>query len=103
MTDSGKQKFGWKRKIGAQVSKAASSAFEGNSKDETDPEIENGDVDWLTLAPTRKKMVIGLEDNQGKAKRLIQEGTVLASSERYTCNMRGKCQTLYFRLYSSRL
>ncbi|XP_052774535.1 tetratricopeptide repeat protein 33-like [Mya arenaria] len=75
--------FGWKRKVGANVSKSVSTAFEKESKPDTDPEIEEGDVDWLTLFPTKKRHVIRLEDGIGKANRLVQEGSVLASSERY--------------------
>jgi len=76
--------FGWKRKAGESVSKSASSAFEENSKSDVEPAIESGDIDWLTLVPTKKRTIIGLEDGSSKAKRLVQEGSVLASSERYT-------------------
>lgn len=77
------QNFGWKRKIGAQVSKSASSEFESEAKDEDDPSLRNGDVDWLTLVPVKRKAMIGLEDGQAKANRLVREGSVLAESERY--------------------
>ena len=76
------QKFGWKRKIGGQVSKNASSAFEKESKDEIDPSVDSGEVDWLTSATVKRKFVISLEDNRVKSNRLVQEGGVLASSER---------------------
>ncbi|WAR24747.1 TTC33-like protein, partial [Mya arenaria] len=69
--------FGWKRKVGANVSKSVSTAFEKESKPDTDPEIEEGDVDWLTLFPTKKRHVIRLEDGIGKANRLVQEGSAL--------------------------
>ncbi|KAH3848885.1 tetratricopeptide repeat protein 33-like [Dreissena polymorpha] len=81
--DANLKGFVWKRKIGVNVSKSASSAFELEAKAETDPEVENGDVDWLTLVPNKRKNVIGLEDGIAKSHRLVQEGTVLASSERY--------------------
>ncbi|XP_045159179.2 tetratricopeptide repeat protein 33-like [Mercenaria mercenaria] len=83
MANEGVKKFGWKRKIGAQVSKSASSAFEEESKEEGDVSLSNGEVDWLTLAPIKRRTVIGLEDGVAKANRLVQEGTVLAGSERY--------------------
>lgn len=83
MTDKGVQKFGWKRKIGAQVSKPASSAFEQEAKEEEDISLSNGEVDWLTLAPIKRRTLITLEDGFAKANRLVQEGTVLAGAERY--------------------
>lgn len=82
MTDKSLQKFGWKRKIGAQVSKSASTAFEEEAQ-EGDVALSNGDVDWLTLAPIKKRVTIGLEDGIMKANRLVQEGSILASSERF--------------------
>lgn len=83
MTETSVKTFGWKRKVGAHVSKSASNAFEKDSKQDEDAEICNGNVDWLTLAPIKRRNVIGLEDGVAKANRLIQEGTVLAGSERY--------------------
>ena len=74
-------KFGWKRKVGAQISKTASSVFEKDTKDD-DSDLAHGDVDWLTLAPVNKKRVLGLEDNIAKADRLKKEGALLAESER---------------------
>jgi len=71
--------FGWKRKASEKVSKAISSAFEDNTKDE-DKELVEGDVDWLTLLPKRK--VIRLEDAISKSARLKQEGSLLAGEER---------------------
>lgn len=76
------KRFGWKRKIGSGVSKEASSAFENEAKEDRDPSIESEEVDWLSLAPVKKKSLTGLEDSQAKAKRLVQEGNILASSER---------------------
>ena len=78
MSEGGLKKFGWKRKIGAQISKTASTAFEKETKDDDDSK----DVDWLTLVPINKKKVIGLEDNVTKAQRLSKEASVLAESER---------------------
>ena len=82
MTEKVVKKFGWKRKIGAQVSKSVSSAFEKESEAEEDISLSNGDVDWLSLVPVKRRSVIGLEDGITKANRLVQEGTVLAGSER---------------------
>ena len=81
MTHDAGWKFGWKRKIGSQISKTASSVFENDTKDD-DSDIASGDVDWLTLVPVNKKRVIGLEDNVAKADRLKKEGALLAESER---------------------
>ena len=82
MAKEGVKQFGWKRKIGAQISKTAASVFEKEAKDDDDV-IASGDVDWLTLVPVNKKRVIGLEDNVGKSERLAKEGAMLAESERY--------------------
>ena len=81
MSGGGVKKFGWKRKVGEQISRSASAAFERETKNDDDV-IESGDVDWLTLVPVNKKRVIGLEDNVTKAQRLIREGAMLAESER---------------------
>ncbi|XP_061192762.1 tetratricopeptide repeat protein 33-like [Saccostrea echinata] len=70
--------FGWKRKLGGNVSKKLSQSFQDNSKGHHDNLEE---VDWLTLAPKRK--VICLEDSWAKSERLKQEGSLLAESERY--------------------
>ena len=72
--------FGWKRKSGENIKKAASTAFERESKDEDDNEVSRGQVDWLTLAPKRR--CISLEDAEAKSRRLKNEGAVLASAER---------------------
>ena len=75
--------FGWKRKIGGQVSVDSSRQFAADSKDESvDEAIESGDVDWLTLAPKRRRGCMQLEDAIVKSTRLKQEGIVLADSER---------------------
>jgi tetratricopeptide (TPR) repeat protein len=73
--------FGWKRKIGATVSKASSKAFEEDSKDEDVSALESGEIDWLHLAATKK--VFTLEDAESKSKRLQSEGTLLADDERF--------------------
>ena len=72
--------FGWKRKIGATVSKTASEVFEKNCRDDVDVDIASGDVDWLTLV--QKKKVMRLEDATAKSQRLVQEGVTLAEAER---------------------
>lgn len=74
--------FGWKRKIGQNVSKSKSTAFEQESKNDDDNEVTSGEVDWLSLAPPKRR-VISLEDAHGKSIRLKEEGAVLASAERY--------------------
>lgn len=73
--------FGWKRKIGGKISKGASTTFTSNApSDDEDEAIASGDVDWITLGPKRKVMV--LEDAVIKARRLASEGAVLAEAER---------------------
>jgi len=72
--------FGWKRKIGSQVSKIVSQKFKENAK-EHDGSLVNDEVDWLTLAP--KRHCLQLEDAVVKSARLRQEGITLAESERY--------------------
>lgn len=79
----GVKKFTWKRKIGVQVSKSTSLAFEQESKAEEDISLCNENVDWLTLAPVKRRTLISLEDGIAKGSRLVQEGTVLAGAERY--------------------
>lgn len=69
--------FGWKRKLGGNVSKTLSKNFQENSKDSHENLEE---VDWLTLAP--KKKIFCLEDSRAKSERLKQEGSLLAESER---------------------
>jgi hypothetical protein len=73
--------FGWKRKIGHNVSKAISHKFEDNAKDSVDDAVESGEIDWLSLAP--KRHCPRLEDSIVKSARLRQEGIVLAETERY--------------------
>ncbi|XP_059151636.1 tetratricopeptide repeat protein 33-like [Physella acuta] len=68
--------FGWKRKIGSNVSKVKTATFSAETKDEESP-----DVDWLTSAPKRK--FVSLEDASSKSQRLQAEGAVLAEAERY--------------------
>ncbi|XP_064626471.1 tetratricopeptide repeat protein 33-like [Lineus longissimus] len=75
-------KFGWKRKTGEKVSLKKSSAFEKESKDDDDNEVSNGEVDWLSLMP-KKKRIMCLEDAQAKSDRLKKEGSTLADAERY--------------------
>lgn len=76
-----KQSFGWKRKIGQQVSKTASKAFENESAAEED---HREDIDWLTATKIPKRStVISLEDTAAKVSRLVKEGTTLADAERY--------------------
>ena len=69
--------FGWKRKLGGNVSKTLSKNFQENSKDSHENLEE---VDWLTSVP--KKKIICLEDSRAKSERLKQEGSLLAESER---------------------
>ena len=72
--------FGWKRKIGATVSKSASEVFETNCRDDVDVDIASGDIDWINLV--QKKKVMRLKDATAKSQRLVQEGVTLAEAER---------------------
>jgi len=74
--------FGWKKKVGERVSKRTAQKFEEDTKEEDDPGIEEGTIDWLSLSQ-RSSKVVCLEDNVAKSKRLRQEGTILAEQERY--------------------
>ena len=85
--------FGWKRKIGANVSKTKSEDFERNSKEETEEiELEDGEISWLSLVPKRR--LIHLEDAKSKSARLQEEGVVLAEQERYKSNLKYKVFSL---------
>ena len=74
--------FGWKRKSGGNVSKAKSAAFEKDAQDSDDEQIESGEIDWLSLTTSSKKVCLSLEDPKLKSDRLKKEGTILAESER---------------------
>ncbi|XP_072529925.1 tetratricopeptide repeat protein 33 [Salminus brasiliensis] len=72
--------FGWKRKIGEKVSKAAVQQFEAESeKVEDDAELEG--VDWLHAIKRRREVL--LEDCAAKSKRLKDEGALLAEQGRH--------------------
>ncbi|KAG9281927.1 tetratricopeptide repeat protein 33 [Astyanax mexicanus] len=72
--------FGWKRKIGEKVSKAAVQQFEAESeKVEKDADLEG--VDWLHAIKRRREVL--LEDCTAKSKRLKEEGTLLAEQGRH--------------------
>ncbi|XP_072024049.1 tetratricopeptide repeat protein 33-like [Amphiura filiformis] len=77
--------FGWKRKIGDNVSKNATNKFQevtGTQETEEEDEVEDGDaLKWLEVAKKRKLLL--LEDARAKSLRLKDEGTVLAEAERY--------------------
>ncbi|XP_072904088.1 tetratricopeptide repeat protein 33 [Hemitrygon akajei] len=71
--------FGWKRKVGEKVSKAASQVFEAAA--EEDGELVDADVDWLHAAKRRRETL--LEDCAVKSKRLKDEGAFLSENGRY--------------------
>ncbi|KAL6463526.1 hypothetical protein MHYP_G00279170 [Metynnis hypsauchen] len=72
--------FGWKRKIGEKVSKAAVQQFEAESeKVAEDAELEG--VDWLHAIKRRREVL--LEDCADKSKRLKDEGAQLAEQGRH--------------------
>ncbi|XP_013398181.1 tetratricopeptide repeat protein 33 isoform X1 [Lingula anatina] len=77
--------FGWKKKIDQSVVKRSREEFEKDAKDVVDEDeiiIQNGEVDWLSLAPKRN-CTVALEDSLAKAGRLKTEGGTLAEAERY--------------------
>ena len=79
--------FGWKKKSGEKVSRAASAAFEEDALDEKEVDavaLGEGEIDWLSLQQSAKRSkVVPLEDSLAKANRLKNEGAVLAEQERY--------------------
>ncbi|XP_072113624.1 tetratricopeptide repeat protein 33 isoform X2 [Mobula birostris] len=70
--------FGWKRKVGEKVSKAASQVFEEAAEDGG---LVDSDVDWLHAAKRRRETL--LEDCAVKSKRLKDEGVFLSENGRY--------------------
>ncbi|CAD5112273.1 DgyrCDS1502 [Dimorphilus gyrociliatus] len=82
MTNTGKVKFGWKRKLGDTVVHSIKEQFENDSANETTiQDLEDTGIDWLTLRP--KKPALQLEDALAKCQRLKGEGCTLADNERY--------------------
>lgn len=73
--------FGWKRKIGEKVSKAAAQQFEAESEKVDDHEPES--VDWMHAIKRRREVL--LEDCAAKSKRLKDEGGLLAEEGRCVC------------------
>uniref|UniRef100_W5MZI8 Protein kinase, AMP-activated, alpha 1 catalytic subunit n=1 Tax=Lepisosteus oculatus TaxID=7918 RepID=W5MZI8_LEPOC len=65
--------FGWKRKAGEKVSKAAVQLFEAEAPEEVS--VDTG-VDWLHAIKRRREVL--LEDCAAKSKRLKDEGALLA-------------------------
>ena len=73
--------FGWKRKLGEKLSKAASSKFESLGPPDDDPNSpECSSSPWEAFSKRRKAIL--LEDAAGKSKRLKVEGEVLAEAGR---------------------
>ncbi|XP_071219060.1 tetratricopeptide repeat protein 33-like [Salvelinus alpinus] len=74
--------FGWKRKVGERVSKAAVQQFEAAvEKPEEDGVGKEDEVDWLYAIKRRREVL--LEDCAAKSKRLKEEGVVLAQEGRH--------------------
>ncbi|KAG0714623.1 Tetratricopeptide repeat protein 33 [Chionoecetes opilio] len=72
------QAFGWKRKAG--LSKPKPAVFTEESVADRDGS-EDPDVDWLTAA--KRSKVVEDEAVEAKARRLSNEGVILAESERW--------------------
>ncbi|XP_078657097.1 tetratricopeptide repeat protein 33-like [Branchiostoma floridae x Branchiostoma belcheri] len=74
--------FGWKRKVGENVTKP-SSAFSPGEQLENEHEVDPDEVDWLHAVKIRRSVDGLLEDHLTKANRLKQEGCLLAETQRY--------------------
>ena len=72
--------FGWKRKLGAKLSKEASSKFESLGPTEDEGGLESSDGPWEAFS--KKRRVNLLEDAASKSKRLKAEGEILAEAGR---------------------
>ncbi|XP_046870296.1 tetratricopeptide repeat protein 33 [Hypomesus transpacificus] len=73
--------FGWKRKVGERVSKAAAQQFEAEAEKVDDGADKDDDVDWLHAIKKRREAL--LEDCAAKSKRLKDEGATLAEQGRH--------------------
>ncbi|XP_064104529.1 tetratricopeptide repeat protein 33-like isoform X2 [Macrobrachium nipponense] len=71
------QSFGWKRKAG--LAKPRPAVFSGEEAE--DDSAKDPDVDWLTAA--KRPKVMELEDVKVKARRLSNEGVMLAEAGRW--------------------
>ena len=76
--------FGWKRKLGDNVSKSATSKFQEATEQRDSDSCDDGEQassqHWVKVAKQRKAGL--LEDAQSKSKRLKEEGAILAEAER---------------------
>ncbi|XP_013994750.1 tetratricopeptide repeat protein 33 isoform X4 [Salmo salar] len=71
--------FGWKRKVGERVCKAAVQQFEAAAEKPEEDGVD--EVDWLHAIKRRREVL--LEDCAAKGNRLKEEGTVLAQEGRH--------------------
>lgn len=73
--------FGWKRKIGENVSKSVVQQFEAeDERAEVDEAGQKEEVDWLHAIKRRREIL--LEDCAAKSRRLKEEGALLAEEGR---------------------
>ena len=73
--------FGWKRKAGDSISRSAPAIFQKVTGQQEEEETDNSaQSHWMQVAKQRK--VILLEDAKTKSKRLKDEGSTLAESDR---------------------
>uniref|UniRef100_A0AAY5L8C7 Tetratricopeptide repeat domain 33 n=2 Tax=Esox lucius TaxID=8010 RepID=A0AAY5L8C7_ESOLU len=78
----GMASFGWKRKVGERVSKAAVQQFEASAEKPGEEGVDKEfEVDWLHAIKRRREVL--LEDCAAKSKRLKEEGAVLAQEGRH--------------------
>ncbi|XP_033636861.1 tetratricopeptide repeat protein 33-like [Asterias rubens] len=71
--------FGWKRKLGQQISKSATSNFQEVTGQQNS---DSSDEEEILMVAKQQKLGL-LEDASSKSKRLKEEGAILAEAERY--------------------
>ena len=70
--------FGWKRKLGQQISKSATSNFQEVTGQQNS---DSSDEEEILMVAKQQKLGL-LEDASSKSKRLKEEGAILAEAER---------------------
>ena len=56
MSEKSSCSFSWKRKIANSVNKGKTVEFERNAADETNINIDEGEIDWLHIVSKKKKV-----------------------------------------------
>ncbi|XP_032874398.1 tetratricopeptide repeat protein 33 isoform X2 [Amblyraja radiata] len=73
--------FGWKRRVGEKVSRAAAQTFEAAAAAVGEDGAVESDVDWLHVTKRRRETL--QEDCAAKSKRLKDEGAFFSENGRY--------------------